>query len=231
MSQVTGADGRVREVSIEVDILQDHRRFASENRALLDRHGLVMVDVMGSIGAGKTSVIEQLVCHLRNDRRIVVLNGDLATTIDQDRILRHGVDAIQVNTGRECHLDAPTVRSVLDRLDLESLDLVLVENVGNLICPADFPLGSDHRVVVTSVTEGPYVIEKHPHVFAEIDVVVVNKIDLASVMGVDVGKIAADVARVNPAARVFLTNARDGTGIPELAAEIAEARGGRGRRA
>ena len=220
MNRITDAAGAVREVEIGVDVLEDLRKLAEANRKLLDDHGVTMVDVMGSVGTGKTALIEQLVQSLKETQRILVLNGDLTTTIDQDRILRHGVRAIQVNTGKECHLDAALVRTILDGLDLTTLDLIVVENVGNLICPADFPLGSHKRVVVTSVTEGPYVALKHPHVFAEMDYVIINKIDLASMMEVDISRLVQDLATVNPHARVFQTNSKDGTGIPELIREL-----------
>ena len=220
MNRITDATGAVREVPIGVDVLEDLRKLAEANRRLLDDYRVTMVDVMGSVGTGKTALIEQLVQSLKETQRILVLNGDLATTIDQDRILQHGVRAIQVNTGKECHLDAALVRTILDGLDLTTIDLILVENVGNLICPADFPLGSHKRVVVTSVTEGPYVALKHPHVFAEMDYVIINKIDLASIMGVDISRLVQDLATVNPHARVFQTNSRDGTGIPELIREL-----------
>jgi hydrogenase nickel incorporation protein HypB len=220
VNRITDATGAVREVQIGVDVLEDFRKLAEANRKRLDDHGVTMIDVMGSVGTGKTAFIEQLVQSLKETQRIVVLNGDLATTIDQDRILQHGVRAVQVNTGKECHLDAALVRTILDDLDLATLDLILVENVGNLICPADFPLGSHKRVVVISVTEGPYVAVKHPHVFAEMDFVIINKIDLAPVMGVEVSKLVEDLATVNPHARIFQTNCRDGTGIQELIWEL-----------
>ncbi len=216
MSKLIDAKGTAREIQLKVDFLRDHAKMAEANRELLDQHGVTMIDIMGSVGTGKTSLVEQLVRNLKGRRRVVVLNGDLATTIDRDRILAHGVEALQVNTGKECHLDAALVRTVLDGLDLDQLDLVLVENVGNLICPADFPLGSHKRLIVVSVTEGPYVAVKHPHVFAEMDYVVINKIDLASVMDVDVSRLVRDLTTVNPHAKVFQTSCKDGTGIAEL---------------
>ncbi len=220
MNKLTDARGRIREVDLRIDFLEGHRRLAEGNRQLLDEHGVVMIDIMGSVGTGKTSLVEQMVRRLRESHRLVVLNGDLATTIDQDRILQYGVDAIQINTGKECHLDAALVRAALEGLSLESLDLVLVENVGNLICPADFPLGSHKRLVVVSVTEGPYVALKHPHVFAEMDLVVINKVDLATALGIDIERLIGDLRSVNPRARVFQTSCKDGTGISELINEL-----------
>jgi len=220
MTKVTDPGGQVREIALGVDVMADIRELAETNRRLLDQHNVRMIDVMGSVGTGKTALIEQNVHSLKGTKRIVVLNGDLATTIDQDRILQHGVSAIQVNTGKECHLDAALVRSVLDGLNLDDLDVIIVENVGNLICPADFPLGSHKRVVVISVTEGPYVALKHPHVFAEMDYAIINKIDLASIMEVDVSKLVRDLANVNPHMRIFQTSCRDGRGIQGLVIEL-----------
>lgn len=220
MTRVTDREGQVREIELGVDVMADIRELAEANRILLDQHNVRMIDVMGSVGTGKTALVEQIVRSLKGARRILVLNGDLATTIDQDRILQHGVSAVQVNTGKECHLDAAQVRSVLDGLNLDDLDVIIVENVGNLICPADFPLGSHKRVVVISVTEGPYVALKHPHVFAEIDYAIINKIDLASIMAVDVSRLAQDLTNVNPRIRIFQTSCRDGRGIQELVTEL-----------
>jgi len=220
LSELTDAKGNRQEIHLKMDFLQEQGKMAEANRKLLDDHGVTMIDIMGSVGTGKTSLVEQLVRTLKERRRVIVLNGDLATTIDQDRILRHGVEAVQVNTGKECHLDAALVRSVLDRLDLDRIDLVLVENVGNLICPADFPLGSHKRLIVVSVTEGPYVAVKHPHVFAEMDYVAINKIDLAETLGVDVSKLVGDLMKVNPNVRIYQTSCKDGAGIPELIAGL-----------
>jgi len=150
---------------------------------------------------------------LKGRYRIAYIAGDLTTTIDADAIARHGVPVVQINTGRECHLDANLVAKALKRLDLAELDLLFIENVGNLICPAEFPLGAHKRVVVVSVAEGPYVVVKHPYIFMEADVAVVNKVDLAAAMGVDVGKLEVDIKTVNPAITVVRTSCRTGEGI------------------
>jgi hydrogenase nickel incorporation protein HypB len=172
---------------------------------------------MGSVGAGKTSLIEKLVKLLKGKYRIAVFKGDLTTTIDAEMIARHGVETVAINTGKECHLDANLVKKALQKLNLENLDLLLIENVGNLICPAEFPLGSDKRVVVVSVTEGPYMVIKHPFIFMEADVVAVNKKDLADAMKVDVKKLEKDVKTINPKAKVVATNCRTGEGVDAVA--------------
>ena len=171
---------------------------------------------MGSVGSGKTSLIERLVEALKQRCRIVAFGGDVATTIDSERIARHGVPVIQINTGKECHLDANLVRKALNHTDLKEIDILFIENVGNLICPADFPLGSDRRVVVISVTEGPYMVVKHPFIFAETDLVVINKIDLAEVMDVDPSRLEEDVAKINPHSKVVKASCKTGEGIAQV---------------
>lgn len=220
-------DGNKRVVTIELgrDFLREHDALAAANRNLLDQYGVTMIDVMGSVGAGKTSLIEALASCLGSELSMAVINGDLATTIDRDRILQHGVRAIQITTGRECHLDAGVIGTALAGLDLERLDLVVVENVGNLICPASFGLGAHRRMVVISVTEGPYVVVKHPHVFAGADWVTINKSDLAGAMNVDVAGLTAQLKDARRDVRVVVTSCRDGTGIADLAVLVREVAG------
>ncbi len=210
---VVAEEGEVFDIELEESLLEANRRLAEQNRALLDRHGILAVDVMGSVGAGKTSLIGRLVERLKGRYRIAYIAGDLTTTIDADAIARHGVPVVQINTGKECHLDANLVAKALKRLDLAELDLLFIENVGNLICPAEFPLGAHKRVVVVSVAEGPYVVVKHPYIFMEADVAVVNKVDLAAAMGVNVGKLEVDIKTVNPAIAVVRASCRTGEGI------------------
>ena len=171
---------------------------------------------MGSIGAGKTSLIEQLVQKLKHNYRIAVFKGDLTTTIDADRIGRYGVQVVTINTGRECHLDAHVVAKAVERINIESIDLLIIENVGNLICPAEFPLGTDKRVVVISVTEGPYMILKHPFTFMNADVMVINKKDLAKIMKIDITQLEKQVKEIKPNVKVTVTNALTGEGVEEL---------------
>ena len=158
-----------------------------------------------------------MVQQLKSHYRIAVFKGDLTTTIDAELIARHGVKTIAINTGKECHLDANLVKRALQKLDLKKLDLLFIENVGNLICPAEFPLGSDKRVVVISVTEGPYMVVKHPFIFMEADVVAINKVDLAEAMGVDIKQLEKDVKTINPKTMVVETNCSTGSGVKHVA--------------
>jgi hydrogenase nickel incorporation protein HypB len=208
------------EVTVELkpgtDILEFNKQLAEKNRQQLQQHNIKAVDIMGSIGAGKTSLIEQLVQRLKNKYRIAVLKGDLTTTIDADRVAEHGVQVLTINTGRECHLDAHVVSRALERIGLENLDLVIIENVGNLICPAEFPLGTDKRVVVVSVTEGPYMVLKHPFTFMTADILVINKKDLAKIMRIDPNQLATQAKEIKPNLQVAVTDALTGDGVEEL---------------
>jgi len=209
-------EGEMLELEVEEDILKANERIASINRKLLDLHGIRAFNFMGAIGSGKTEIIERLVERLKGKYRIFVIAGDVTTTIDADRIKRHGVRALEINTGRECHLDALMIKKALKRINLDEIDLIFIENVGNLICPADFPLGTHMNVVVVSVTEGPNMVKKHPFIIREADVVVINKIDLADVMEVNVDRLVKDARELNPRAKIVLTSARRGLGIDDL---------------
>ena len=208
------------EVTLEIEpgmnILEVNKQLAQKNMALLKKHHVKAIDMMGSIGAGKTSLIEKLVQKLKQKHRIAVFKGDLTTTIDAERIGRHGVQVLTINTGRECHLDANVVARAVERISLEDIDLLIIENVGNLICPAEFPLGTDKRVVVVSVTEGPYMIVKHPFTFMNADVLVINKKDLAETMKIDTKQLEKQVKAIKPDVKVAVTNALSGEGVEEL---------------
>ncbi|MBC7112484.1 MAG: hydrogenase nickel incorporation protein HypB [Candidatus Methanomethyliales bacterium] len=189
---------------------------AELNRRTFDRYGVTVIDFMGSIGSGKTSIIERLVESLKDKYRIGVIAGDTSTSIDAERVGRHGVPSIQVNTGRECHLDAPLVRKAAKKLLRQGVNLILIENVGNLICPAEFPLGAHKRVVVVSVTEGEYMIKKKQDIFRVAEVGVINKKDMAPYMGINVQELVSDALNANPNIKVVVTSARTGEGIGEL---------------
>lgn len=217
---VQGEPGEIFDIELDENLKRANDLIADQNRRQLKKHGVRAIDVMGSVGAGKTSLIEQLVRLLKARYRIAAFKGDLTSKIDSERLESLGIQTVQINTGRECHLDANLVKKALGKLDLTALDLLFIENVGNLICPADFRLGSDKRAVVISVTEGPYMVVKHPFIFADADVAVINKIDLAGPMAVDTRKLAGDVRHINAKASVVLTNCRTGEGVEKVASAL-----------
>ncbi len=214
---VSPGEGEVFDIELEEELLEANRRLAEENRRMLDDLGVKAIDVMGSIGSGKTSLIERLIeLHDRRER-VAVLCGDLTTTIDMERIKRHGVKVLQINTGKECHLDANLVGKALRRLELKGVETLFIENVGNLICPAEFPLGAHKRVVVVSITEGEYTPLKHPYIFMDADIAVINKIDLAQAMGINPDKVAENMRKVAPDVDVIKTSCKTGEGVRDVA--------------
>ena len=216
MKIVEPNEGEILDIELDEDLLRRNRELADENRMLLDQHKVHAIDVMGSIGSGKTSLITQLITRLSGRHRMAAIAGDLTTSIDADRISTSGASVIQINTGKECHLDANLVRKALSELNLERIDLLFIENVGNLICPADFPLGAHQRIVVISVTEGPYMVVKHPFIFLDADAVAINKTDLAQAMGVKIEQLEGQLLGIKPTLKVARTNCRTGEGIAEL---------------
>ncbi len=213
---IKAEEGEIFDIELEEDLLKKNEELAQRNKRLLDKYKILAVDVMGSIGSGKTSLIKNLASQLKENYRIGAIAGDLTTTIDADRIKDEGVKVIQVNTGKECHLDANLIGKALKKFDLKALDILFIENVGNLICPADFPLGSHKRIVVISVTEGPWMVIKHPYIFLEADLVAINKIDLTKAMGVSPQKLTEDIYKINPTVKVVQTNCVKGEGIGEI---------------
>ncbi len=205
-------------VDMEKDLLEANRKLAGENHDILKEKGIRSVDMMGSIGSGKTLLIERLAIFLK-DRNIKagVITGDVVGDDDYKRVISQGVPAVNVNTGKECHIDAHLAEHAIEDMDLENIDVLLIENVGNLVCPADFPLGTDIRAVIISVTEGDDMVRKHPLIFKEADVIVINKMDLAQVMEVDIEELKKDAFTVKPGANVVVTDAKHGVGIEELA--------------
>ncbi len=204
------------DIELEEDLLNRNRELAEGNHKAMHEHGVRALDVLGSIGSGKTTLITEMVKRLRDRMNVAVLAGDLTTMIDAERIEEQGVPVVQIHTGKECHLDANLVHKALAELDLASVDLVIIENVGNLICPGEFPLGADQRLVMVSVTEGPYTALKHPYIFADAEVAVINKVDLAEAMEVSVDGLAEDLRKVKPGIKVVPTNAREGEGVDEV---------------
>jgi hydrogenase nickel incorporation protein HypB len=200
------------------DVLKRQLELAEANRQRLSADGVRSISVLGAIGSGKTTLIERLIERLSEAGKTVgTIAADSAGDDDHRRFVARGARSVNLNTQDDCHLDAHMVDHAMDRIGLPGVEYLFVENVGNLICPADFPLGVDREMVVISVTEGDDMVRKHPKIFAQTDVMVVNKIDLADAVGVDPRRIVADFEEINPHGTVVLTDGRHEVGIDELA--------------
>ena len=195
------------------DILSANDQVALENRSIFDRSGIFALNLMASPGAGKTSVILATADHLDPTIRPGVIEGDLASSIDADTIATRGIPVVQINTGGGCHLDAPMIKTALSNLPLDEIDLMFVENVGNLVCPANFTLGSDLNVVIASVPEGHDKPYKYPGMFAVANVVLLNKADLIDVFEFDVDYFRRGLEMVNADAPLFVLSCRSGEGL------------------
>lgn len=205
----------VKVLTIKEDILGANEEKAKENRRLLDQHGTLAVNIMSSPGAGKTSLVLQTVSQLKGKSRIAVIEGDIASTIDADKVNKLGIPVIQINTAGGCHLDANMIAVALNNLRLNDLDLLLIENVGNLVCPAEFALGEHKRAMLLSLPEGDDKPHKYPLMFSEADVVLINKIDLKPYLDFDIPAVAKTVSGLNPRAKIFQVSCKTGQGLED----------------
>jgi hydrogenase nickel incorporation protein HypB len=202
---------------MEADVLAENRRLAANNLLRLRSKDVQSVDVMGSIGSGKTALIVKMARVLSaKGKKVAAIAGDVTGDDDYSIFRNAGIPAINLNTGKECHLDAHLVEHALETLKLEDLDVLFIENVGNLVCPADFPLGTDRRLVVISPTEGDDMVNKHPMIFLEADVAVLNKKDLLPVLDIDLDRLKRDYSRLRKGSELLLTSAKTGDGIEDL---------------
>jgi hydrogenase nickel incorporation protein HypB len=205
-------------VPVVTQILRANDAVAHQNRELFDRSRIRVLNVMASPGAGKTSLILGTLARLPSGTRPAVIEGDVAGSIDAERIAAEGVPVVQINTGGNCHLDAPMIRSALQHLDLDAIDLLFIENVGNLICPANYRLGSDLNVVIGSVPEGDDKPFKYPGIFSGADVVLLNKDDLCDVFEFDHEGYERGIRMVNGDVPIFRVSCRTGAGLDEWSA-------------
>jgi hydrogenase nickel incorporation protein HypB len=202
-----------RRVSVVENILSANDRLAAENRQRLDQAGVFAINIMASPGAGKTSLVERTVQALSSDLRIAVIDGDIATSLDADRAAAAGAVAVQINTGGECHLDAVMLHDALGQLDLPAFDLLIVENVGNLVCPVSFKLGSHRNILVASIPEGDDKPYKYPASYQGVDALVVNKMDLLPYVPFRMEYFQRGVAALNPGLTAFPLSCRTGEGL------------------
>lgn len=194
-------------------ILSANDRIADENRAIFNEAGVRTFNIMASPGAGKTSLIEQTVRHFRPSMRLAVIDGDIATNLDADRAEAAGAVAVQINTGGECHLDAVMLNSAIKQMDLAGINLLIVENVGNLVCPASFQLGTHKSVLIASIPEGDDKPYKYPGMYRGVDVLVINKIDLLPYVDFDMAYFRKGVEILNPGVLVFPISCKTGEGL------------------
>ncbi len=203
------------------DVFKRQLELAEQNYQRFKARGVRAFNVMGAIGSGKTLLILRMAEKLgARGLRVGAIAGDVAGDDDYRRFREAGLVAANLNTGDQCHLDAHGVGHVLENFPLDQVDVLFVENVGNLVCPADFPLGTDADVVVISVTEGDDMVRKHPKIFAQTDILAINKVDLAAFVGVNPEKLAEDYRKLNPHGKVVFTAARSGRGVDELLAAL-----------
>ncbi len=207
--------GKGKTVRIEEDLLGKNNRLAANNRTRFARHQLFVLNLVSSPGSGKTSILERTLADLSDQLRFAVLEGDQQTANDADRIATTGVPVKQINTGAGCHLDAHMVGHGVDAFDLDATDILMIENVGNLVCPASFDLGEDHKVAVLSVTEGEDKPLKYPQMFQAADLMLINKIDLLPYLRFDVEKCKQFARQVNPDIRIIELSCHNGVGMEE----------------
>ncbi len=219
----------MKKIGVDTDILASNDAAAQRNRELFGQHGIYVVNLMSGPGAGKTSLLERTIVGLKSRCRIAVIEGDLQTRQDADRIEVHGVPVVQINTGGACHLDARLIHRELQAFDLGNLDLLVIENVGNLVCPAEFDLGEQDKVMVLSVTEGDDKPAKYPVMFHEARAMLLNKIDLLPHVDFDLERAERAARGLNSNLEIFQVSAKTGAGIEAwlewLAKRVAEHKG------
>jgi len=214
------ASSSIRKSVVETkkEVEKDNALLAEKTHQSLRDNNIKSYDIVGAIGAGKTAILENLVEKLSPKYRILVICGDITTRVDANRIEKHNAETIQINTGRECALNAYHIHQIVKNKDLNNYDIIFIENVGNLICPSEFTLGVDKRITVVSITEGEWVIEKHPMLFKMSDIAVINKIDLKERLGTNVDKMIKDAKDLNPNIKVITTSAKTGENLEKLLA-------------
>jgi hydrogenase nickel incorporation protein HypB len=202
-------------INVMSDILKANDLLAADIRKLLRERGITSWNMMGSPGAGKTAILEKLIPMLPKEYRAAVIEGDLETSKDAERIVRTGVQSAQINTNGACHLDAAMIRSALEEIEIDEISILFIENVGNLVCPAGFSLGESGRIIVSSITEGDDKPEKYPSMFKTADLVLVNKMDIIESTNFRMEIFMKGMKKVNQNATILPVSAVDGTGFDD----------------
>jgi len=200
-------------VTVVKNVLDANERLAQDNRALFDRQKIYVINLMSSPGAGKTTLVEKTILALKDRYRIAVIEGDIQDTQDADRISALGIPAVQINTGGACHIDGNMIREALPSLELDGIDLLISENVGNLVCPAEFKIGENAKVMILSTPEGADKPAKYPLMFQESAVMIINKMDLMPYVDFDLQKAKQTALAINPNLRIFEVSCKNGEGL------------------
>jgi hydrogenase nickel incorporation protein HypB len=203
------------EIKVLQNILKVNDSIAEENRRLFDQKKVLVIDLMSSPGAGKTTLLERTAERLEGKLPFGVIEGDLATAADAERVASHGVPVLQINTGKGCHLDAHQIQRALDHFDLDALDILFIENVGNLVCPAEFDLGQHTKVLLLSTPEGEDKPEKYPVMFRQCPTVIINKMDLIPHVRFDLERVRGTIEQIQPGARILEVSCSSGQGLDE----------------
>lgn len=202
-------------ISVHQDIMRGNDEWAKRNRTILEEYNVFTINMLSSPGAGKTSLLEAVIPRLKPQLQVAVIEGDVCTTLDAERIAALGVQAIQINTQGACHSDARMINEVVQSLPLSLIDLLIIENVGNLVCPASFDLGEHCRVTVTSTTEGADKVEKYPEAFQRSHAILLNKIDLMPHLNFGIEQFELGLRKIRSKAPIFHTSAKTGEGVQE----------------
>lgn len=212
----------MKQILVKKNILNTNDEIARENRELLAKKGIFTINMLGSPGAGKTSVLEQIIKSLKDEVKMTVIEGDLYTTKDADRIESHGIQVLQVNTGGGCHLDASMIKESMNHIDIEDVNFLIIENVGNLVCPASYDLSEDMKITVLSITEGNDKPLKYPSMFQKSEILIVNKMDLIEHTNFSMDELYEDMKSLNENIKIFEISCRTGEGIDKLSAFFKE---------
>jgi len=205
----------VMKIEVVRNILEANDRIALENRAIFDSNALLAVNLMSSPGAGKTSLLERTIDNLKSELNLGVIEGDIQSSHDAERVAKKGIQVVQINTGGACHLDGNMVRNAFEKLDLSLINLLIIENVGNLVCPAEFKVGEHFKAMILSVTEGDDKPSKYPLMFRESEALLINKIDLLPYVDTSLDRIREESLKVNPGLVIFEISCKTGQGIME----------------
>lgn len=219
----------VKVINVRQSVFEENNKIAMRNRKIFDSANLFVVNLMSAPGSGKTSIIERTIEAFNQKFKIGVIEGDITSSIDAEKLEKKGIPVIQLNTGGECHLDANMVSQAIENFDFNGLDLIIIENVGNLVCPAEFKVGEDMKVMILSAPEGHDKPKKYPLMFMESSALIINKIDLLPYIDTDLETLIKNAKEINPSLQIFKTSAKTGEGIKDwtdwLSEKIIDKRG------